>query len=155
MEAILAMLLNWLATNTELKVGNIPIPSVVELSPEDLTQEFYSDSGVVPARPVDDRILALYSWTDGPSGTIYILGRNYMDVSSGEDTGLDNPIFQERLLHELVHHIQHHTGEYDEFDCTRQGELAAYLIGGVFFQKKNITDPLPNRHVLAHLYSRC
>lgn len=155
MEALLAMLLTWLADNTEMDTENIPRPTVIELSPEELTKEYYSDSAVVAASPVDNRLLALYSWTDGPSGTIYILGRKYLGVSAGDDAGLDNPIFQERLLHELVHHVQYHNGQYNEFDCAKQGELAAYLIGGKFFRNIKITDPLPNRQHLARRYSRC
>ena len=156
MDALIAMLLSWLASNSQYETGAIPHPRVIEFSPEELTQEYYINSPqMLPADGVDDRIMALYSWNDGDQGTIYILGSDYTEIPLSQETGWENPLFQERLLHELVHHVQYYTGEYETFDCTKQGEFAAYTYGGQFLKQQSVADPLPNRHVLAHLYSRC
>ncbi len=155
MEALLATLLHWLAVNTQFDT-NIPHPTVIELSPEALTKEYYSDSlSAIPANGVDHRIQALYSWNDGPSGTIYILSHEYTDTSPHQETGLNNPYFQEQLLHELIHHAQYHSGEYASFECKNQGELQAYRLGGKFLKQQHVSDPLPNRRVLSYIYSRC
>lgn len=156
MEILVALLLNWLSEHSDFDTSGIPLPTIVELSPEELTREYYSDlSESVPAGSIDDRILALYSWNEGTSGTIYILHRDHTEISLSQERGLDNPLFQERLLHELVHHVQYHLGSYETYQCKNQGELDAYLYGGKFLQLQNVSDPLPNRRVLAHLYSRC
>lgn len=156
MEILAALLLNWISENSDFNTSGIPLPTIIELSPEELTREYYSDlSGSVSAGSVDDRILGLYSWSDGPNGTIYILHRDHTEISLSQERGLDNPLFQERLLHELIHHVQYQIGDYETYQCKNQGELEAYLYGGKFLQLQNVNDPLPNRRVLAHLYSRC
>ena len=35
---------------------------------------------------------------------------------------LGTPIFQEQLLHELVHHVQYQSGAVDQFPCPADGE---------------------------------
>lgn len=155
MEALLAILLTWLEVHTDLNT-DIPYPEVIELSPNALTKEYYTDyPAAIPVSGVDNRVQALYAWGDGPSGTIYILASHFTELSPNYDAGLKNPLFQERLLHELVHHVQYHNGKYEQFKCQNQGELLAYSLGGTFLRQHNIIDPLPNRRVLAHMYSRC
>lgn len=156
MDSLVALLLNWIAANTHYEFGDIPHPAVIELTAQELTRELYRDvPDSIPDSGVDDRIQALYSWEDGQHGTIYILERDNTKVSLSQETGLDNPLFQERLLHELVHHVQYVTGEYDSFTCMKEGELAAYQYAGKFLRQQSVADPLPNRRILAHLYSRC
>jgi len=156
MDAVVAMLMTWLVNNTDLEAHDVPLPLVVELSAEALTREYYTDqAALLPASGVDDRIQALYAWGDGENGTIYVLHSSQADVPLSQETGWDNPIFQERLLHELVHHVQFHTGRYEYFACKKEAEKTAYLYGGLFLKQQNVKDPLPNRRVLAHLYSRC
>lgn len=156
MDILVALLLNWLSEHSTYDTTGIPLPTIIELSPEELTREYYSDqSSSVPSGGVDERIVALYSWSDGPNGTIYILHRDHTELSLSQERGLENPLFQERLLHELVHHFQYQLGKHKTYLCKNQGELEAYMYGGKFLQLQNVRDPLPNRRVLAHLYSRC
>jgi len=116
MDILVALLLNWLSEHSTYDTTGIPLPTIIELSPEELTREYYSDH---------------------------------------QERGLENPLFQERLLHELVHHFQYQLGKHKTYLCKNQGELEAYMYGGKFLQLQNVRDPLPNRRVLAHLYSRC
>ena len=44
---------------------------------------------------------------------------------------LEDPVFQEQLLHELIHHVQYQTGATADFPCEAFGEMEAYLLGGV------------------------
>lgn len=67
----------------------------------------------------------------------------------------ENPILTERLLHELVHHLQFQSGATDSYLCPAQGELEAYRLGGLYFKQRYIEDPMPNRRFWAHVYSRC
>ncbi len=156
MESLVLVLLAWLSANTEFDISLVPVPNIVELGPREITLEYYSEyPGRMPASGIDERVQALYSWEDSPHGTIYILGRSFTEPSMSQEQGLNNPLFQERLLHELVHHVQYHLGHYDSYECQNEGELQAYLYAGRFLQSQNVSDPLPNRRVLAHMYSRC
>ncbi len=156
MDALIAFLLSWIAANSNYQIDDIPHPTVIEMSAKDLTYEFYQgNSDVIPASGIDARIKALYSWEDGPNGTIYILSREETELSLSQETGLENPLFQETLLHELVHHIQYVRGEYERFNCASEGEKLAYELGGKFFKQHNIMDPIPNRMILANIFSRC
>jgi len=156
MDALVAVLLCWILDNSEFSVTEVTHPNIVEMSPADLTQEYYRDyPDSLPESGVDPRIKALYAWDDEGRGTIYILASRYTEVSLSQETGQDNPWFQEVLLHELVHHVQYVTGAYDEYECANEGELQAYLLGGKFLKQQQVMDPLPNRSVLAHMHSRC
>ena len=155
MDALIDALLDWLARNSDYDARDAPRPEVVELDAAALTREAYRSAPSPPAGGIDRRLFALYSWEANPDGTIYILDRASTEgLQAGEDP-LENPVFQERLLHELVHHAQHHAGAYARFACPAAGERDAYLIGGEYLRRRHVTDPLPNRHVLAHVYSRC
>ena len=132
----------------------MPVPDVVWLTPAALTREYYRDAAApLPADGVDERVLALYAWDDGAHGTVYLLDERG-DAGPAVEDPLDDPVVQERLLHELVHHVRHRTDAHARFDSDRRGEKDAYLIGGRFLAARHVTDPLPNRRVLAHPYSR-
>jgi len=127
MEALMAALLGWLAANSDYHLEGVPAPDVVLMAPTELTREFYRDNVArLPADGVDGRALALYIWDDGQHETVYLLNDRTGDELAVNDL-LDDPVLQERLLHEHVHHVQHHTGAYERFACTRQGEKDAYL----------------------------
>lgn len=66
-----------------------------------------------------------------------------------------NPILTERLLHELVHHVQYQSGTMAKFTCTALGEKEAYRLGGLYFNRHHVVDPMPNRNFWANAYSRC
>ncbi|MCB1335680.1 MAG: hypothetical protein KDK26_19095 [Roseivivax sp.] len=156
MEAVIDALLDWIAGNSAYTTDGITRPIVVELSPEDLTREFYSGvPHLVPDDGVDERLNALYAFGDGPAGTIYILDANTIDGAREFDAPHDNPLWREILLHELVHHVQYQTGEADTWQCSSQGEVAAYTLGGRYLKQRYTDDPMGNRNFWARVYARC
>ncbi len=156
MDTLVFSLLAWVMAAMGVSGASIDPPMVIEMSAQDLTLEAYRDQPeLLPASGIDQRVFALYSWEAGSNGAIYILNAASSEgLQDGEDP-LENPIFQERLIHELVHHVQYHTDMYKQFQCRNQGEKQAYILGGKFLQQRSAFDPLFNRQVLAHIYSRC
>lgn len=156
MEAVTLMLMLWIGNNSEYRTTDIPNPAIVEMTRQEITTEAYTDApDQIPADGVDERINALYSFEDGPNGTIYIIAAKLTKESEKYDDPKDNPIFQERLLHELVHHTQRLSGTYNIIPCRNYAELEAYQLGGKFFKQQNLRDPMANRNLWAHMYSRC
>lgn len=157
MKEIALILLAWLGDSSAYDTADIPLPEIIEMSPSELTAEAYSDDPhLMPATGVDDRILGLYNFEAGDHGTIYVLSASYTDDGAAPDPpAWTDPIFQERLLHELVHHVQHVSGAYSAFACRNFGERDAYALGGRFLKDNHARDPLLNRNFWAHLYSRC
>ena len=156
MDALLDALLEWLGRHGDYDVTALPRPAVVELDAAALTREAYrAVPELVPASGIDRRLFALYSWEHGADGTIFVLDRHLTEGRQDGEDPLENPVFRERLLHELVHHAQYHTGAYARFRCPARGELDAYRLGGEYLRQRHVTDPLPNRRVLAYMYSRC
>ena len=156
MEALVLALLTWINEKTAYDTTEMPLPVVVELSAEDITKEAYKEvPNLISASGVDTRVFALYSWEPADTGTIYILKSDDTEgIQLGEDP-LENPVFQERLLHELIHHAQYHSKAYEWFPCKSFGEREAYIEGGRYLAERYATDPIPNRKVLAYMYSRC
>ncbi len=156
MEALVLLLMSWIDEKTDYDTSTMPVPVVVELTAEQLTREAYREvPDLIPASGVDARVYALYTWEPADTGTIYILNASDTEgIQAGEDP-LENPVFHERLLHELIHHAQYHSQSYERFPCKNYGELEAYIEGGRYLKERHVTDPVPNRYVLAHMYSRC
>ncbi len=156
MDVLLAALMLWITANSDYSTEHMPLPSVVVMTAEELTREYYTDSPqLLPANHIDERVLALYAFDDGRDGTIYVRDcRNDGALNSGADD-CDDPAYQERLLHELVHHVQRLSGVMENFPCRNFGEKEAYLLGGRYLKARYATDPLPNRNFWAHMYSRC
>jgi len=184
MEAIVNALLLWIAANSQYNVDNVAIPSIVFVSREEITAEYYSDHPeFMPKSGFDDRIWALYDAESIENGQIFLRLEELADASAGGllndpefiSTSLkketqsikqnhaesfqqqfeQNPIMMERLLHELVHHVQFQTGANESFPCPAVGEKDAYQLGELYFKQRHIEDPLPNRNFWAHIYSRC
>jgi len=157
MDKLAMVLLTWISTNTSYDTSTINPPRIIEMTPTQITAEAYSDSPhLIPESRVDDRVFALYNFEDGPNGTIYILGADWTDDGSSPDqASWTDPIFQERLLHELVHHVQRLSGAYESFPCRNYGEREAYELGGKFLEQNHAKDPLPNRIFWSRVYSRC
>jgi hypothetical protein len=155
MPELVAFLMRWITLNSGYDTQDVPQPDIFMMTPAAITAEYYDAAGVDPAsrRPVDPRVLALYSFEDGPHGAIYLLAPDPAETPA--DDPLDDPYFQERLLHELVHHVQRHTGAYDRFLCRAEGEIDAYRLGGLFLRQRRVEDHLPNRNFWARVYSRC
>ncbi len=153
---MILLLLAWIDQHSTYNTSNMPVPVVVEVSAEALTKEAYKDSPEhIPANGVDENIYAFYSWDKNDSGTIFIRPAAETEGPQFGDTPLDNPVFQERLLHELIHHVQYKDGAYDRFPCQNFAEAEAYKLGGLFLQQENVPDPLPNRSMLVHFFGLC
>ena len=156
MDPLLDALLAWIGDNTAYDVAQVPRPALVELSPEELTEELYADAPqLLPEDGVDDRLLALYSNEDGPHGTLYVLAPEFVADAGYFEDPTENPIFREIVLHELIHHVQWATGTADTWPCPSRGEEEAYTLGGRYLFETNTPDPLPNRAFWAHAYSVC
>lgn len=158
MEQVLEALLVWIATNTGYETASIASPEVVEMTPQEITREFYTDAEhLLPEDGVDTRIRALYTPVDGANGRIYILSAEHVARETGEDydAPLESPVFREMLLHELIHHFQHASGRAGGFPCPAYGETEAYMYGGAYLKQLNIEDTMPNRQFWAAVYSRC
>ena len=156
METLTLLLMLWIGNNSSYDTTQMPAPAIIEMSARALTTEAYTDHPEkIPEGGIDERIYALYAFEDGPNGTIYILQAQLTDEHEAYSTPTDNPIFQERLLHELVHHVQRVSGVYQRIPCRKFSEKEAYLLGGKFLKEKRVEDPMPNRTFWAHMYSRC
>lgn len=157
MEEIARILMLWIAANSPYDTSAMSVPRIIVMSPVELTSEAYRDMPhLKPPDDVDERVLALYSFNEGPVGTIYVLAPDSVEAAmSPDERPEDDPIFRERLLHELVHHAQRLSGAYDRFPCRNFGEFEAYQLGGRYLKQLQIEDPLPNRNFWAHIYSRC
>lgn len=156
METLMVALLAWLGTNADYTLQGVPLPIVQELSAEALTAELRGQphDSIAPGE-ADPRVFALYSWQDGPYGTIFILkAASTPGLQLGEPP-LENPVFRERLLHELVHHVQHHTGAYSAYECKEMGEVDALRLGALYLRRHHAVDPLPHRWALMHEAMRC
>ncbi|WP_425070948.1 hypothetical protein [Sagittula sp. S175] len=156
MDALIDLLLDWIGDNSAYRTSNLPHPDVIELSPQQLTREFYSGvAHLMPDSGIDERLNALYAAGDGPHGTVYILApKAVADAGHFEDPH-DNPLWREILLHELVHHVQHMSGAVEGYACVAMGEAEAYGLGGIYLRQRHVTDPLPNRNFWAAIYARC
>jgi len=156
MDALIDALLDWIGDHSDLRTTQIPTPIVLELTAKDLTSEYYTGvAHLIPEGGVDTRLNALYAASDGPEGTIYII--NAVNIVGAEDFDdpRENPLWREILLHELVHHVQWHTGLVETWACHAQGETQAYHLGGQYLAQQNVDDPLPNRAFWARMYARC
>lgn len=156
MELLIDALLEWISAETGRDIAGLTRPTVVEMSPEELTGEYYADYPyLAPEDGRDERLQALYASTDGASGTIYILAAETVEDAEHFDAPHENPVWREILLHELVHHIQWQSGEADSWQCQSFGEREAYMLGGRYLDRTRTRDPLPNRRFWAHVYARC
>lgn len=156
MDPLLDALLAWIGDHTAYEVAGIPRPALVELSPEALTRELYADAPqLVPDDGVDDRLIALYSHDDGAHGTLYVLAPDRVAGAEAFPDPATNPVFQEIVLHELIHHVQWQTGAADTWPCPARGEEEAYTLGGLYLHETGTPDPIPNRGFWARAYSTC
>lgn len=153
MELLTDALLDWISQYSGYDTHNIPPPTVVELSPHEITREAYTGvAHLMPDDGVDKRINALY---DQENAIIYILDADVVQDAEYFEEPTDNPIFREILLHELVHHVQHTSGAAADWECLALGEKEAYRLGGLYLKQTGTTDPLHNRIFWGAIYSRC
>ena len=158
METLALSLLLWLSANSGYEVSGLEAPPVRLLDPEAMTALYYAQSvsGVpVGAPKVDRRIHGFFSWTEAPRGAIYLIQPQDTPGAASFADPTDNPLFRERLLHELVHFAQHASGAYTRFDCPAQGEFDAYRLGGIYLRQLGVPDPLPGRLAWVRRHSAC
>lgn len=154
MESIVTTLLMWIATHSPYPVANLPPPAVVLMTAERLAAMLpppAADAAPIPPGLVHGLFLA----GEGPHGTIYVVRPEDTPRVENYPVPSDNPVFRERLLHELVHYAQHVTGEAATWRCPSQGEYRAYLMGGAYLRESNVRDPLPNRRFAAFVATGC
>lgn len=156
MENILFALMAWLAANSAFDTTLVPDPEIVLMSPQELTQKFYSNQPeLMPETGVDNRIFALYSHDTGNNGTIFVLGARHLDPGHRFEDPRENPVWREMILHELVHHVQWQSGLTQTWACPNIGEREAYMLGGDYLSQNKTADPLSNRRYWAKVFSRC
>ncbi|GGF57420.1 hypothetical protein GCM10011338_07090 [Alteromonas lipolytica] len=156
MDLLINSLLVWIQLHTEYDTRSLPHPQVIMMTPKELTSELYADApALAPANGIDHRINALYAFETGESGTIFIKHPTLVEDSDRFASPLDNPKFREILLHELIHHVQWHTGEAQQWQCPKQGETEAYLLGAKYLEQHDTADPLYDRWFWANSYAIC
>jgi hypothetical protein len=158
MDHLVMTLLLWLATNSSYQVAEHAPPAVKLLTPAALTALVRERSGIAaePGEPeVDARLNGMFVPIDGPRGTIYLVRAEDTPRAAEHPVPSDNPVFRERLLHELVHYAQHASGEAANYRCPSQGELAAYRLGSFYLRQLGIADPMRNRRAVAFMQTLC
>lgn len=155
METLLLALLGWIAANTAYDTAAVPLPEVVPLTPDAIRAEYFHGAGVPAPTRGGPEVFALYDPGGGSDGRIFIVAPELTPGLQGGEDPLENPVFQERLLHELVHHVQHQSGAAARYACFAEGEPEAYRLGGLFLQRHHANDPLPNRAFWGRIYGQC
>lgn len=107
-------------------------------------QRCYALNGLAPP-PVE----ALYEQAGGVDG-IYCGNRISID---GADVDLDTPAGQTVLLHELVHWVQDHNGDWLEAECIPALEYDAYMIHREWQTQMGLT-PTPDEFTVV-MRSQC
>ncbi len=107
MEQIAIGLLMWIAANSGYEAARLVPPPIVQLSPQAMAQTVGSGGGGAalrsPQRLDDHRVQGYYDPDAGPAGTIYLIRAEHTPDAERYADPRDNPLFRERLLHELVH----------------------------------------------------
>ncbi|MGH1487396.1 MAG: DUF6647 family protein [Cellvibrionaceae bacterium] len=122
MEIVVAILIEWLALNTDVNLNSFPRVEVVRHS------EMVDMSGM--------DAYGLYNWEEKK---IYISNR--VDLTRMQGISI--------VLHELIHHHQNVSGLLDSYDCKRQSEVLAYELQKQFLTSMNasLTLELDSMHV--------
>ncbi len=156
MEPLALSLLLWIAAHSNLAVAGLSPPPIVLLGPEQMTALYYQQAGMPSTAPkVDARVQGYFDWSDDSRGVIYLVRPQDTPGANAYTDPADNPLFRERLLHELVHFAQHASGAYARFDCPAQGEFDAYRLGGMYLRQLGVPDPLPGRMAWVRRFSSC
>ncbi len=155
-EQLALSLLLWIAAHSTLWVAGLSPPPVVLLNPEQMTALYYQQAGMPSTAPkVDTRVHGYFDWSGNGPGVIYLVRPQDTPGGAAYTDPADNPLFRERLLHELVHFVQHASGAYPHFDCPAQGEFDAYRLGGIYLRQLGVADPLPGRMAWVRRFSSC
>lgn len=154
-EQVAMTLLVWISTHSSYQMAaKLPPPPIVSMSSQELATLVRNRAGPEGQESLASWMVHGYYSTDGPDrGTIYIVHPSETPGAELFSDAAENPIWRERLLHELVHHAQHVSGA--QFECSQKRELSAYYLGGVYLQQRAVADPLPDRILIAFWASRC
>jgi hypothetical protein len=155
MNELVASLLIWIGAHSAFDVTGIAPPTLIETSSIEITRLTHRLAGRPGPSAADERLMGLYDPNAGPNGTIYVLSAALAPGASRHEDPLRNPYFQERVLHELVHHVQHRTGAIEELPCPAAAEHDAYRLAGMFLQHQRVADSTPNRRSLIRILGRC
>ena len=156
MDALVDLLLEWIGEKTPYVTSDMPAPVILNMTPEELVLQYAR--GVAQLLPTDGLIpmpYGIYAPDDGENGVIYITQPRFVPGAFAFPDPKDNPLFQEILLHELVHHVQEQSGATRNWPCHRAGELEAYELGGMFLRDAGAQDPLQDRELWGLYFSRC
>ena len=152
MEEIAAALLLWIAAHSPLDASRLKPPPVVLLDAEAIAGRGHHNA---PTASGEQRVLGYFAADEGPRGTIYVLRPERWPGQDDNAAAATDPLFRERLLHELVHYAQHATGQTARFECPMQGEAMAYALGGKYLRERNVIDPMPHRVMLVAAFTSC
>jgi hypothetical protein len=156
MEQLAATLLTWIALHSSYPVANAPVPKIVVLSPTEMTARYRQLIDSNQREPaIDPRVLGHFERQRGRRGIVYIVDPTVAPGADRFESPLLNPVFRERLLHELIHYAQHFTGAYEKFECAAKAEFDAYMLGGRYLADKGAPDDFDVRIRMAYSFSRC
>ncbi|MEZ5653763.1 MAG: DUF6647 family protein [Burkholderiaceae bacterium] len=156
MDTLIASLLVWIGMNSSLSVAQVPIPKVVEMSPREIARQVRDALAIaVDESRLEGRVLGFYDPDAGPVGTIYVLRADLAPNAARYADKAANPYFQERLLHELIHHVQFRTAVIDSLPCRAAAERDAYRLGGAFLDQRRVPDRLANRAYWIRHHGSC
>jgi hypothetical protein len=156
MEPLIVSLLLWVAAHSDYRVADSPLPEVRLLTPTEMTALYREQTGQkASAAQIDTRIQGYFSWADGPPGVIYLIHPRDTPGAADFSDPTENPLFRERLLHELVHFAQRTSGAYAGYACPARGEFDAYRLGGAYLRELGVADPMPLRMRWAQRFSAC
>jgi hypothetical protein len=153
MEQVAAALLVWIAAHSSYPVAQLAPPPVVLLTPQALIAQVERDEGVAAQHGSDLRLQGYFKPDSAGGGTVYVIRPEDTPGAAAHADPADNPLFRERLLHELVHYAQAATGRH--FRCRSQGEVDAYALGGQYLKEHGVPDPLPERRLVARMVQMC
>ncbi|MEZ5652618.1 MAG: DUF6647 family protein [Burkholderiaceae bacterium] len=156
LDALIASLLIWIGSHSALEVAGLPAPTIVEMTPLEITRQVHRLAGMTLAPTVaDTRLFGAYDPHAGEHGTIYVVRAESAPYADEFANHLDNPYFHERLLHELVHHVQFRSGAIDRLPCPAAAERDAYRLAGMFVRERHLRDPLAHRASLLRMLDGC
>jgi hypothetical protein len=110
MDLVVAILIEWLALNTDIELNNFPRVEVVRHS------EIVQMSGM--------NAKGLYNWEEKK---IYI--SSHVDLTTIKGVSI--------VLHELVHHHQNVSGLLSTYECKNEAEVLAYETQKQFLKSMN------------------
>lgn len=155
MEELASALLIWIAAHSEYAVAKARPPAIVLVDPAEMQAVADTRASALHSSSPGGRLWGWFERGEGATGVIYLIRPEDTPQAERYADASENPLFRERLLHELVHYAQRVSGSDRTLDCLAQGEADAYRLGGLYLREAGVPDPLPHRRVWARNVSRC